>query len=365
MTSNSSLRPSVSALAPGSTIGILGGGQLGRMLAQAAAELGFHVHIYCPEANPPAKETAAKHIHAAYDDEQALNDFAASVDRVTYEFENIPGQTAEILANSVGVFPSPKALDISQDRLTEKNFIHDLGIEVAPFHDIKSKDEIAKYAASFGGEAILKTRRLGYDGKGQWRIKADTDIDEIWSTLNGQASIVEAVIPFSKEISVIVARSIDKSISCYDPAENIHENHILRTSKVPANVPSALHDQAMTVASTIAGALDYIGVLAIELFVTETRLIVNEIAPRVHNSGHWTMDACQTSQFTQHIRAVAGWPLGSPERHCEVEMTNIIGEEVQNWLEWANKPDHHLHLYGKHEARAGRKMGHVNRLITD
>lgn len=365
MTSNSSSRPSIPPLAPGSSIGILGGGQLGRMLAQAAAELGFHAHIYCPEDNPPAKETAFTHSRADYDDMEALHKFAASVDRVTYEFENIPGKTAEILANSIGVFPSPKALDISQDRLTEKNFIHDLGIQVAPFHDIQSKQDIGKYAASFGGDAILKTRRFGYDGKGQWRIQPDTDIEPIWDALNGQASILEAVIPFTKEISVIVARSSDHRVSCYDPAENIHENHILRTSKVPANISPQLHEQAMTIAGAIAQALDYVGVLAIELFVTETGLMVNEIAPRVHNSGHWTMDACQTSQFTQHIRAVAGWPLASPERHCKVEMTNIIGAEVHNWLEWASRPDHHLHLYGKHEARQGRKMGHVNRLITD
>lgn len=348
-------------LAPGARIGILGGGQLGRMMAQSAAELGFLVHIYCPEPDCPAAQVAPEFTCADYSDQKALKAFAESVDAITYEFENVPQDTAHFLNTFRPVAPAPKALGIAQDRWLEKTFIQDQGIDVAQFFDITSCDDLVKALDTLGGNGILKTRRFGYDGKGQWRLSPTSNIDEIYAELNAQPAILEGLVLFQSEISVIIARDYEGNIACYDPTENSHENHILRHSRVPGNMSVDLQQNAQQIAHKIATALDYIGVLAIELFIADQKLIVNEIAPRVHNSGHWTMDAAATSQFTQHIRAISAWPLGSAIRHSNVEMENLLGDEINNWLSLASEPNCHIHLYGKQEAKPGRKMGHVNR----
>lgn len=349
-------------LAPGASIGILGGGQLGRMLAQAAISLDLRVHIYCPENDAPASHIADRVTTAPYEDEEALGAFADSVERVTYEFENIPENTAHFLATRTTVYPPPRALAVAQDRWLEKSFIQDLGVAVAPFFQIDQVEDIADALTQLGGSGIIKTRRFGYDGKGQWRVNAEDDLAPIADALSGRPAIIEGLIPFTQEISILVARAEDGAVMCFDPAENIHENHILRTSLVPGSIAPNIAKEAQSIAHKIAAALDYVGVLAIELFVTPDNILVNEIAPRVHNSGHWTMDACETSQFTQHLRAIAGWPLGSAYRHSDVEMTNILGDEIDTWRTYAADPHCHLHLYGKGQARPGRKMGHVNRL---
>jgi len=351
-----------SPLAPGGRIGIIGGGQLGRMLAQAASALGFSVHIFSPDEQPPAADVASHHIRADYVDQDALRDFAQNVDRITYEFENIPVETVRFLEPLKPVAPSASALEVAQDRLVEKSFIQNLDISVAPFHKVDNLMELEVGLAALGGVGILKTRRFGYDGKGQWRITRDENLPAIIEALGNQPAILEGLINFSAEVSVIIARAEDGTTLCYDVAENTHENHILSLSRVPANLSPDLREAAAKMAHKIASALDYVGILAIELFVTPQGLLVNEIAPRVHNSGHWTMDACVTSQFTQHIRALAGWPLGAVDRHSDVVMTNILGTEINKWHEFAADPASCLHLYGKSEARAGRKMGHVNRL---
>ncbi len=352
-----------SPLTPGGRIGIVGGGQLGRMLAQAASALGFCVHIFSPDEHPPAADVATHHVRADYSDQNALRDFARNLDRITYEFENIPVETVRFLETLKPVAPSAAALEVAQDRLIEKTFIKNLGIAVAPFIQVDTRADLEAGLKTLGGIGILKTRRFGYDGKGQWRINSDDNFDAVLTALNGQAAILEGLIDFSAEVSVIIARAEDGTTLCYDVAENTHENHILRLSRVPANLSDDMRATAAQIAHKIATALDYVGILAIELFVTQQGLLVNEIAPRVHNSGHWTMDACVTSQFTQHMRALAGWPLGSVERHSDVAMTNILGEEINDWRSFASDPACCLHLYGKAEARAGRKMGHVNRLM--
>ncbi len=351
-----------SPLAPGGRIGIIGGGQLGRMLAQAASALGFSVHIFSPDERPPAAEVASHHVKADYSDQDALRDFAQHVDRITYEFENIPVDTVRFLETLVPVAPSAAALEVAQDRLVEKTFIQNLDIAVAPFYKIDNIVELEASLKALGGVGILKTRRFGYDGKGQWRIEGEENLSAIIEALGTQSAILEGLINFSAEVSVIIARAEDGTTLCYDVAENTHENHILRLSRVPANLSLDMRETASQIAHKIASALNYVGILAIELFVTPHGLLVNEIAPRVHNSGHWTMDACVTSQFTQHIRAVAGWPLGAVERHSDVAMTNILGSEINDWHDLATDPACCLHLYGKSEVRAGRKMGHVNRL---
>lgn len=347
---------------PGGRIGIVGGGQLGRMLAQAASALGFYAHIYSPEPNPPAADVAAKHFCAAYADQDALRVFAESVDCITYEFENIPVETVRFLEAIKPVAPSAAALAVAQDRLVEKTFIQNLNIDVAPFFKVDTQAELEAALEKLGGTGVLKTRRFGYDGKGQWRLNATSNLSQIAQELGDQPAILEGLVDFSAEVSVIIARGVDGATICYDVAENTHENHILRLSRVPANLSAELGDMAAHIAHEIATALEYVGVLAIELFVTKQGLLVNEIAPRVHNSGHWTMDASVTSQFSQHIRAITGWPLGSVRRHSDVEMINILGAEINDWKPFADDPDCCLHLYGKAEARPGRKMGHVNRL---
>jgi len=355
-------------LAPGDTIGILGGGQLGRMLALSAAPLGLKIHVYCPDPNSPAFEVADSSTVAGYDDNAALDAFAATCQVVTYEFENVPGPTAARLAETVAVRPGPRALEVAQDRLTEKHFLKDSGIGIAGFAAVDSDNDLETALSSFGGQGVLKTRRFGYDGKGQVMIRNPADAVGAFDKIGRVPAVLEALVPFEREVSVIVARDISGTCRSYDISENHHENHILKTSTVPANVSSATAAKARQMAETIASALDYVGVMGVEMFVSGSgeieELLVNEIAPRVHNSGHWTQDACLVSQFTQHVRAVAGWPLGDPARHSDVVMENLIGDECETWPEVLKQGNAHLHLYGKAESRPGRKMGHVNRITS-
>ncbi|HEX7775772.1 MAG TPA: 5-(carboxyamino)imidazole ribonucleotide synthase [Parvibaculum sp.] len=351
---------------PGGRIGILGGGQLGRMLALAAAELGLACHIYCPDEDAPAMDVAAEGTRAAYEDAAALARFADSVDVVTYEFENVPAETAAILAAHAPVRPGALALATAQDRWVEKNFLASHGIPTAAFADVPDARTLDAALKLIGAPAVLKTRRFGYDGKGQAKISDAADADAAWNEIGGQPAILEGFVPFEREISVIVARGFDGDVAAYDPVENIHTNHILDRTFAPAALEAALANDARAIAAKIVGELDYVGVMGVEMFVLPAgkgpRLLVNEIAPRVHNSGHWTMDACTVSQFEQHIRAICGWPPGSPARHSDAVMTNLIGNDVEGWADFVAEPATALHLYGKAEARPGRKMGHVTRL---
>ncbi|MCO6385172.1 5-(carboxyamino)imidazole ribonucleotide synthase [Oceanicola sp. 502str15] len=348
-------------LAPGSVIGILGGGQLGRMLSVAAARLGYRAHIFEPGA-APAGDVAARVTQAGYDDEAALRAFAESVDVITYEFENIPTAALDVLEAVRPIRPGREALRVSQDRLTEKEFLRGLGLETAPFAAVASEAEMAEAVAAIGAPSILKTRRLGYDGKGQARLKAAEDAPTAWAAMEGAEAVLEGFVDFSLEVSVIAARGLTGEVVCFDLGENLHKSGILATTTVPAKLPPRLAVDASLMAGKILNALDYVGVMGVELFVTPGALIVNEIAPRVHNSGHWTQNGCTVDQFEQHIRAVAGWPLGDGKRHSDVEMENLIGDDILRVPEIAREAHAALHLYGKAEARAGRKMGHVNRV---
>ena len=346
-------------------VGILGGGQLGRMLAVAAAEMGFTCHIYCPDQKSPAFAVAAARTIAPYDDEAALAAFAGSVDIVTFEFENIPLATLRSLAEKVPVLPEPRSLEATQDRLVEKQMIAGLGIAVSPFAEVASQSDIYSALARTGRPALLKTRRLGYDGKGQTLIRTGDDPVGAWRSIGEVPAVLEAFVPFEREISVVLARGRDGTMRAYDVVENVHVDGILATSTVPASIPTALAEEAIAIAGRVAEALDHVGVLAVEMFVStdnRKRLLVNEIAPRVHNSGHWTTDGCLCSQFEQHLRAIAGWPLGGSERHDDVVMQNLIGDAVAEWPALAAEPGARVHLYGKAETRPGRKMGHVNRI---
>ncbi|WP_428426184.1 5-(carboxyamino)imidazole ribonucleotide synthase [Pararhizobium sp.] len=343
------------------TIGIIGGGQLARMLAMAAARLNFRTIILEPQADCPAAQVANGQIVAAYDDAEALERLAAECDVVTYEFENVPVDAAERLARSLPVFPPPKALETSQDRVTEKQFLNGCGIETARFHAIDSQDDLERALADFSGQGVLKTRRLGYDGKGQrvFRSEADDPADA-YLALGGVPAILESFVAFEREISIIAARGTDGTIACYDPAENVHRNGILHTSTVPASINEATAEAARLAATAVLTALGYVGVIGVEFFVlADGTLIANEIAPRVHNSGHWTEAACVVSQFEQHIRAVTGLPLSNGARHSGCVMQNLIGDDIDTLPAWLAKPDTLIHLYGKTEARPGRKMGHV------
>ena len=353
-------------LEPGATIGILGSGQLGRMLALAAARLGFKCHIFAPDRDSPAFDVVRESTRADYDDEQALARFAESVDVVTYEFENIPAETAAFLAPLVPVLPDPRILATTQDRIAEKDFIASLGIGTAPYAAVATSAELSAALERIGRPAVLKTRRFGYDGKGQAAIAKDAAAEAAWQDVGAQPSILEAFVPFVREVSVVAARAADGTVECFDLTENEHRDHILKVSRVPAAVSDATAQEARRIAETIAHHFDYIGVLAVEMFVLgDGTLLVNEIAPRVHNSGHWTLDGASVSQFEQHIRAVAGWPLGKPIRKSRVEMTNLIGHEVDDYRKWLTVPGAAVHLYGKIAVRPGRKMGHVTRLFAD
>lgn len=352
-------------LAPGGAIGILGGGQLGRMLALAAARLGFKSHIFCPPGDNPGSHVCDTITLAEYDDLAACDSFAASIDLATYEFENVPVACVERIAKKVAVRPGIEALRISQDRLLEKNFLAGLGIVTAPFAAVDDAGMLAQAVARIGLPAILKTRRLGYDGRGQVMLRAPQDVDSAWAQAGGDPSILEGFVDFEREISVIAARGLDGAIACYDPPENIHRNGVLSISRVPAPASDDMVHAAKALTARILTALDYTGVIGVEFFVLKNgSLVVNEFAPRVHNSGHWTLDACAVSQFEQHIRAISGWPLGDPVRHSDAEMRNLIGNDVNDWATLASQPGIAIHLYGKDKARAGRKMGHVTRLFA-
>ena len=351
---------------PGGTIGILGGGQLGRMLALAAARLGLKTHIYAPAGDNPAFDVAAAYTEAPYGDEAALEAFARAVDVITYEFENIPAAAVEYLAARKPLKPSRTALETTQDRLSEKRFVQNLGLPVAPFANVESEDGLRDALRDIPAPAVLKTRRFGYDGKGQVLLRPGDDPAAAWAALGGAPCVLESFVDFACEVSIVAARNAAGDFAAWDMPLNVHENHILRTSTVPSGLRDETSKAARAAARQIADALAYEGVLAVELFVVREgeseRLVVNEIAARVHNSGHWTQDACVTDQFEQHIRAICGWPLGDPARHSDCVMTNILGEEVNNWRDLAAGPGAALHLYGKREARKGRKMGHVNRV---
>jgi 5-(carboxyamino)imidazole ribonucleotide synthase len=352
----------MSALPPGSTIGILGGGQLARMLTLAAAPLGLKCHIFAPEPESPAFQVCHSSTVAAYDDQVALKAFAGMVDAVTYEFENVPVETVRFLETLVPVRPGSKALGVAQDRLQEKWLARDLGAMTADFASVASREDLALRVSQLGLPCILKTVRFGYDGKGQAKITHPDDLDAAWAAVKGQPSILESLVQFRCEVSVLVARGLDGAVACFDVTENVHRNHILHTATVPAAIAPELAAEAVFVAQRMAETLDYVGVMGVEFFVGDDVLYVNEIAPRVHNSGHWTMNACMVSQFEQHMRAVAGWPLGATLRHSDAVMTNLLGDEVHDWEMLAATPGTALHLYGKAEAREGRKMGHINRI---
>ncbi len=351
-------------IAPGATIGILGGGQLGRMLAMAAAQLGYRVHIYAPEASGPAAEVSALWTQGAYDDGEALARFAGSVDVVTFEFENIPAEPLRRLAQHAPVHPNPAALEVAQDRLAEKSFVTDLGGTPAPFRAVDSLDDLHAAIAEIGAPAVLKTRRFGYDGKGQARIASPADAAEAWAAIGSSPAIVEGFVRFDQEFSIVGVRGATGDFATWDAPDNVHIDGILATSHVPASGRIAAQSaEAAALARRVADALDFVGVLTLEFFAGENGPIFNEMAPRVHNSGHWTIEGATTSQFENHIRAICGLPLGDTARAAtSVEMHNLIGDQADDWADILGDPAAHLHLYGKHEARPGRKMGHVTRL---
>jgi 5-(carboxyamino)imidazole ribonucleotide synthase len=351
-------------LTPGSRIGILGGGQLGAMLAGAASEMGFQPHIYAPDPNSPAFQRAGVGICKPYEDLEALTLFAKSVDVLSYEFENVPIEPLRHIAKLVPVRPGISALETAQDRLTEKQFLQNVGVPLAPFRAVDSSDDLTMAVQELGLPCVLKTRRFGYDGKGQIILRTDSDLSTAFEALGGKPCVLEAFVPFFAETSVIAARGVDGQVAAYEMALNHHENHILKTTTLPSGLPPQILKQASEAAAAILQRLDYVGVMGIEFFVSGTsqtpELLVNEIAPRVHNSGHWTQDGALIDQFEQHIRAIAGWPLGNGAHHSNVIMTNLIGADVDAWQSFAADPQSRVHLYGKGETRPGRKMGHVN-----
>ena len=352
----------MSELSQGAVIGILGGGQLGRMLSVAASRLGYRTHIFEPGANPPAGHVADAVTTAPYTDEAALRAFAAAVDVITYEFENVPTSALDLLESLRPIRPNRRALATSQDRILEKDFLNSLGIATAPYASVTDAASLQAAIAQIGLPAILKTTRMGYDGKGQARIMTASDAPEALAAMAGAPAVLEGFIAFSHEVSVIAARGLDGSVACFDPGENVHAEGILRTTTVPAKLTPGQRSDAVLIAARILNALDYVGVLGVELFVTPQGLICNEIAPRVHNSGHWTQNGCAVDQFEQHIRAVAGLPLGDGSRHSDVVMQNLIGDDVLQVPAILKERHAALHLYGKGAPRPGRKMGHVNRV---
>ncbi len=358
--------PRPAPLSPGDTVGILGGGQLGRMLALAAARLGLNCHVFAPEAESPAFQVSAGHTRAEYTDLAALAEFAAKVQAITYEFENVPVQSVRFLEGRRPVRPGAKALEVAQDRLREKDLARALGARTALYARIGDADSLAAALKRIGAPAVLKTTRFGYDGKGQARIATMADAPAALAAMQGQEAILERFVAFDREVSVVAARGGDGAFASFEVTENEHRHHILHRSAVPAAVSPAAAAEAIAITQRIADALDYVGVLAVEFFVIDAdggQVIVNEIAPRVHNSGHWTQDGAITCQFEQHMRAVAGWPLGDPASIGPVEMINLVGAAAAHWRAYLEDGRAHLHLYGKREIREGRKMGHVNRLL--
>lgn len=356
-------------LQPGQTIGILGGGQLARMLAMAAAPYGLHCHIFAPAGDNPAFEVAKARTEAAYGDFDALARFADAVDVITYEFENVPAATADFLEARKPVRPGPKALAVTQDRLSEKQFLRGAGLPLAGFAVIDTLRDLETALVNLGLPAVLKTRRMGYDGKGQALIRTADDAAAALAALGGGDCVLEAFVPFVREISVIAARSLDGQVRAFDVCENQHRHHILSKTVLPAQLGPKANALALDYAASIGRNLDYVGVFTVEYFVVGEgageHVLVNEIAPRVHNSGHWTIEGAQTSQFAQHIRAIAGWPLGPTTRLGRVEMDNLVGQEAAAWQDIVGQDGAHLHLYGKAEIRNGRKMGHVTRIFPE
>ena len=351
------------ALPAGSVIGILGGGQLGRMLSVAASRLGYKTCIFEPGGDCPASHVSNFHYKAGYDDVEALTAFAEAVDVITYEFENIPTAALDLLEGKAPIRPGRPALATSQDRLIEKRFLQDLGLTTAPFANVETMADMEAAVAEIGAPSILKTRTLGYDGKGQARLKSPDDAAAAFAAMNGAPAVLEGFVDFAFEASVIAARGLSGEVVCFDPGENVHKDGILHTTTVPARLSAAQRTDAALLAGRILNALDYVGVMGVELFVTKGALIVNEIAPRVHNSGHWTQAGCSVDQFEQHIRAVAGLPLGNGQRYADVEMLNLIGDDVADLGPHMTDNKTQVHLYGKAEAKPGRKMGHVNRIL--
>lgn len=360
-------KPDMSALRPGATIGILGGGQLGRMIALAAADYGLKTAIYQPEADGPAFDVASRRFCGAYDDAARLTEFAEACDVITYEFENIPAATVEVLEERRPVRPGQMMLATSQDRLVEKTFVSGLGIETAPFRKVDSLAQLEDALTEIGRPSVLKTRRFGYDGKGQVTIRPASDAREAWDSIGRQPAILEGFVPFLREISVIAARGLHGGLAVYDLCDNEHRDHILWRTVAPARVRRETAAAAVDIARRIGAGLEAVGVFTVEMFLVreggDERLVVNEIAPRVHNSGHWTSEGAETSQFHQHVRAIAGWPLGSTAMTgSEATMHNLIGAECEEWPRLSAESGVHLHLYGKAEHRPGRKMGHWTRV---
>ncbi len=346
-------------LKPNSIIGILGGGQLGRMTAIAAAQLGYKVHVYTPEPESPTEHICYKTTNADFLDEGSLESFAKAVDLVSFEFENVPYKTLEILEKYTKVAPSSKVIKICQNRVREKDFINSRGIKTTPYIAVSSIEELKSAVAKMGTPCVLKTSEMGYDGKGQALIENSTNLEKIWFDCEG---IVEGFVQFTKEISVIVARNEKGELKCYKAVENKHKNHILDETTAPADIAPELAAEAEKIATELAKGLKLIGVMAVEMFVTKNGLLVNELAPRPHNSGHYTIDACVTSQFEQFVRAICGLPLGNVTQHTPAVMKNLIGEEVFEVDKYIAEPNTKIHLYGKSKARPGRKMGHVTKL---
>lgn len=350
-----------SPIPPGSVIGILGGGQLGRMIALAAAPLGYRCAILTPEADSPASQVSWRTVTADYDDPAALRTFAELCDVVTLEFENVPVDAIEQLAKTVRTAPGADILAVTQDRLKEKSFCRKIGLATVDFANVQN-DDLSEMSKTVGFPAILKTRRMGYDGKGQRRVANADEAQEAIRALAGPL-VAEAISPFDVELSVIVARSASGEVRTFDAVENEHENHILRTTHAPARIDEKVRTEAETAARNVAEALDLVGLIAVEFFWSaEQGLQVNELAPRPHNSGHWTIEACHASQFEQLVRAICGLPLGDPSRRSDAVMTNLLGDETSAWPAVVANPASHLHLYGKTDAKPGRKMGHVTTL---
>ena len=342
----------------GSVIGILGGGQLGRMLSISASQLGFRTHIFDPNPKAPAKQVTNLSSNFDYKDKEALENFANNVDVITFEFENIPVETIQTCQKITNVFPNVRSLSTCQDRSTEKKFLHAMNIPSSPFVTAKSFNDILQSVNTLEPPLILKTCRFGYDGKGQKIIHSREEIESAASEFNDTPVILEKLIDFKLEISTIICRDMYGKIAVFDPTENHHQNGILIQSKVPANIPFSLASDAILIASKIVNALKYVGVMGVEFFVTkDNELLVNELAPRVHNSGHWTQSGCLINQFEQHIRAISGWPIGSGKRHSNVLMQNVLGEEIKALTK---NSDSSVNIYGKDDSREGRKMGHKN-----
>jgi len=347
-------------LSQGSTIGILGGGQLGRMTAQAARALGYKSHIYAQAADEPACQIADSYTLGAFDDERQLADFAAKCDVITLEWENVPVTTLEFLAKLKPVYPNANVLRVTQDRIKEKSLARDLGLGVPAFRHIKNLTDAKTAAQELGLPCIFKTARMGYDGKGQALVKSAADVEAAWASLKTDHAIAEGFVPFEKEISVIIARRADGVVQAFPVVENRHKNSILDETHVPARISAEVEKQALLMAQTLAQKLDVVGLLAVEMFVVGNSVLMNEMAPRPHNSGHWTMDFCATSQFEQLVRAICGLALGPTDILSPCMMKNVIGDDVNHLSQYENRADAHIHLYGKKDARPGRKMGHVN-----